>query len=104
MGLLGSTSGLTPSLDALARESVVFTGAFSQAPITTVSHATILTGTFPPFHRVTDFGAPLSPAVPYVRFQCTTRRVPTSMTTKTDMTRNVAVMATKKSHASTDRA
>jgi arylsulfatase A-like enzyme/tetratricopeptide (TPR) repeat protein len=66
MGFLGSTRGLTPSLDAFARESVVFTNAFAQAPITTVSHATILTGTYPPFHGVTDFGAPLAPTVPYL--------------------------------------
>src|SRR4051794_9235841 len=59
MGFLGSRRGLTPALDALARESVVFTRAFAQAPITTVSHATILTGTYPPLHHVTDFGAPL---------------------------------------------
>src|SRR4051794_38655171 len=61
MGFLGSTRGLTPHLDALARDSVVFTRAFAQAPITTVSHATLLTGTFPPAHRVSDFGAALSP-------------------------------------------
>jgi choline-sulfatase len=66
MGFLGSTRGLTPSLDALARESIVFTRAYAQAPITTVSHATILTGTFPPFHRVNDFGAPLPASVPYL--------------------------------------
>src|SRR5258708_23041137 len=64
MGFLGSTRGLTPNLDALAPDSIRFTRAFSQAPITTVSHATILTGTFPPPHRVTDFGAPLAPGAP----------------------------------------
>src|SRR5689334_4364797 len=56
MGFLGSTRGLTPSLDGLAREAIVFTRAYAQAPLTTVSHATILTGTFPPRHRVDDFG------------------------------------------------
>src|SRR5947207_3963614 len=66
MGFLGSTRGLTPALDALARDAVVFTRAYAQAPITTVSHATILTGTFPPFHRVNDFGAPLPSSVPYL--------------------------------------
>jgi len=66
MGFLGSTRGLTPELDAFARSSIVFTRAYSQAPITTVSHATILTGTYPPFHRVDDFGAPLSSDVPYL--------------------------------------
>jgi choline-sulfatase len=66
MGFLGSTRGLTPALDLLARESLVFTRAYAQAPITPVSHATILTGTFPPFHRVVDFGIPLPPSVPYL--------------------------------------
>src|SRR6476620_2981326 len=66
MGFLGSSRGLTPNLDALARESIVYTRAYAQAPITTVSHATILTGTFPPAHRVTDFGAPLGADVPYL--------------------------------------
>jgi arylsulfatase A-like enzyme/Tfp pilus assembly protein PilF len=66
MGFLGSTRGLTPSLDAFARDAVVFTSAFSQAPVTTVSHATILSGTFPPFHHVNDFGAALAPSVPYM--------------------------------------
>src|SRR5206468_5018354 len=66
MGFLGSTRGLTPALDALAREGTVFERAFAQAPITTVSHATILSGTYPPFHRVNDFGVPLPPAVPYL--------------------------------------
>jgi choline-sulfatase len=66
MGFLGSTRGLTPALDALARESLVFTRAYAQAPVTTVSHATILSGTYPPFHGVTDFGVPLGAAVPYL--------------------------------------
>ena len=66
MGFLGSARGLTPALDALAKRSVVFTRAFAQAPITTVSHATILSGTYPPFHQVDDFGAALPASVPYL--------------------------------------
>ena len=66
MGFLGSTRGLTPALDALARSATVFTRAYAQAPITTVSHATILTGTYPPRHGVDDFGAPLPASVPYL--------------------------------------
>src|SRR5437870_10898660 len=66
MGFLGSTRGLTPSLDALARTSIVFTRAYAQAPITTVSHATILSGTYPPRHGIRDFGTPLPDAVPYL--------------------------------------
>ncbi len=66
MGFLGSTRGLTPQLDAFAKRATVFTRAYSQAPITTVSHATMLTGLFPPAHRVTDFGLPLGAQLPYV--------------------------------------
>jgi len=66
MGFLGSRLGLTPNLDALARQSVVFERAYAQAPMTTVSHATLLTGTYPQFHGVDDFGVPLPAAVPYL--------------------------------------
>jgi arylsulfatase A-like enzyme/Flp pilus assembly protein TadD len=66
MGFLGSRRGLTPSLDAFAATATVFTRAYAQAPITTVSHATILTGTYPPTHGVDELGAPLGAAVPYV--------------------------------------
>ena len=65
MGFLGSKRGLTPSLDALARQCVVFTHAYSQVPLTTASHATILTGTYPQFHQVNDFGVPLAADLPY---------------------------------------
>ena len=43
MGFLGSKKGLTPNLDILARQGVVFEKAYSQAPLTPVSHATIFT-------------------------------------------------------------
>jgi arylsulfatase A-like enzyme/Tfp pilus assembly protein PilF len=66
MGFLGSQRGLTPRLDALAREAIVFQHAYAQAPLTTVSHATILTGTYPQFHQVSDFGLPLPASVPYL--------------------------------------
>src|SRR5258706_6805537 len=65
MGFMGSRRGLTPSLDALARQSVVFTRAYSQVPLTTASHATILTGTYPQFHKVNDFQVPLGKDLPY---------------------------------------
>ena len=66
MGFLGSKRGLTPNLDALARQSVVFTHAYAQAPLTTASHATILTGTYPQFHQVNDFRVPLAKDLPYL--------------------------------------
>src|SRR3989442_6320616 len=66
MGFLGNTHGLTPNLDLLARQGVVFERAYSQAPLTPVSHATIFTGTYPQFHTVTDFGHPLPTLLPYL--------------------------------------
>ncbi|MFZ0797916.1 MAG: sulfatase-like hydrolase/transferase [Terriglobales bacterium] len=65
MGFLGSKRGVTPNLDALARRSVVFTHAYSQAPFTAPSHATILTGTYPQFHQVEDFQVPLWKGLPF---------------------------------------
>lgn len=66
MDFLGSKRGLTPHLDALAAQGVVFEHAYSQAPITPVSHATILTGTFPQFHGIRNFGDRLPPSVPFL--------------------------------------
>src|SRR3982750_3242766 len=66
MGFLGNKLGLTPNLDAVAKQGVVFEKAFSQAPLTPVSHATIFTGTYPQFHTVTDFGYSLPTLLPYV--------------------------------------
>jgi arylsulfatase A-like enzyme/Flp pilus assembly protein TadD len=57
---------LTPHLDALASQSVVFERAYSQAPITPVSHATILTGTYPQYHGIRNFGDRLPPSVPFL--------------------------------------
>src|SRR5690242_12609088 len=66
MGFLGSRRGLTPNLDTLARQSAVFTRAYSQVPLTTPSHATILSGTYPQFNHVSDLGSPLENDLPYV--------------------------------------
>jgi choline-sulfatase len=66
MGFLGSKLGLTPNLDALARQSVVFSRAYSQVPLTTPSHATLLTGTYPQFNHLQDMGTPLAKDLPYL--------------------------------------
>lgn len=66
MGFLGSKRGLTPHLDELAAQSAVFEHAYSQAPITPVSHATILTGTFPQYHGIRNFGDRLPSSVPFL--------------------------------------
>jgi arylsulfatase A-like enzyme/Flp pilus assembly protein TadD len=66
MGFLGSKRKLTPNLDAMAQQGVVFTRAYSHVPLTTASHTTILTGTYPQFNHVNDFGVPLSAKLPYL--------------------------------------
>jgi choline-sulfatase len=66
MGFLGSKTKTTPNLDGLALQSMVFEQAFSQAPLTVVAHATILSGTYPQTHRVSEFGARLAPTLPFV--------------------------------------
>jgi arylsulfatase A-like enzyme/Tfp pilus assembly protein PilF len=65
LGSYGSSRGLTPSLDAFAREAARFTAAVSQVPLTLPSHATILTGLHPARHAVrTNDGFRLPPGVP----------------------------------------
>src|ERR1700726_2255810 len=66
MDFLGSDRGLTPNLDVLAKQGIVFTRTYSHVPLTTASHTTILTGTYPQFNHVNDFGVPLSPRLPYL--------------------------------------
>ena len=52
----------TPTLDALSKDGIRFSQAFTPSPITNTSHTTILTGLLPSSHGVTDFGIPLAPA------------------------------------------
>ncbi len=66
MGFLGSKRGLTPNLDSLAQQAAAFSRAYSQVPLTTPSHATILTGTYPQFNHVSDLGSPLGKDLPYL--------------------------------------
>ncbi|HKS76150.1 MAG TPA: sulfatase-like hydrolase/transferase [Terriglobales bacterium] len=66
MDFLGSNRGLTPNLDTVAKQGIVFTRAYSHVPLTTASHTTILTGTYPQFNHVNDFGIPISPHLPYL--------------------------------------
>lgn len=66
MGFMGSKRGLTPNLDRLASQSVVFTRAYAQVPLTTPSHAVILTGTYPQFNHLNDLIQPLSADLPYL--------------------------------------
>jgi choline-sulfatase len=61
VGCYGATSVKTPSIDALARDGIVFERALSQVPLTWPSHVAILTGTYPFHNGVQDFtGQPLA--------------------------------------------
>jgi arylsulfatase A-like enzyme/Tfp pilus assembly protein PilF len=66
MGFLGSKLGLTQNLDSLAQHATVFTRAYCQVPLTTPSHAAILTGTYPQFNHVSDLGSPLPEDLAYL--------------------------------------
>lgn len=54
IGCYGSRRVRTPSIDSVAAGGTVFERAFTPAPITAPAHASILSGTFPPFHQVRD--------------------------------------------------
>ncbi len=56
LGCYGAATATTPQLDALARRGVRFQTATAHAPLTAVSHASILTGLLPTRHGVRDNG------------------------------------------------
>jgi len=60
----GYESIQTPALDALAKDGIRFTQAYTPSPITNTSHTSILTGLLPSTHGVTDFAVPLAPNHP----------------------------------------
>src|SRR6476661_268643 len=66
MGFLGAKTKTSPNLDSLAGQSMVFEQAFSQAPLTVVSHATILSGTYPQTNRASEFGSRLAATLPLI--------------------------------------
>lgn len=56
LGSFGGQPNVSPNLDALARESVRFTRAYTVTPLTIPSHSSIMTGMLPPRHGVRDNG------------------------------------------------
>lgn len=54
VGAYGATSAVTPHLDALARESVLFEATYAHVPLTLPAHASMFTGLLPPRHGVRD--------------------------------------------------
>jgi arylsulfatase A-like enzyme len=63
---MGARGNLTPSLDAIAHQGMVFAQAYAQAPDTVASNATVLTGTYPQSHRASELSVPLTPKLPYL--------------------------------------
>ncbi len=66
MGFLGSDRGLTPNLDAFTHLAATFSRAYAQVPLTTPSHAAILTGTYPQYNHVNYLGDPLGKGLPFL--------------------------------------
>lgn len=56
LGSYGRKGISTPQIDSLAARGVRFARAFAQVPLTTPSHASILTGAYPPAHKIRDVG------------------------------------------------
>ena len=56
IGCYGNQKIKTPHMDQLARKGILFENAFSPVPITLPSHASILTGMYPPFHGIRNNG------------------------------------------------
>ena len=56
LGSYGYESAETPRLDALAARGARFERAATVVPLTLPAHASLMTGTFPPFHGVRDNG------------------------------------------------
>jgi choline-sulfatase len=66
MGFLGAKGALTPNLDRLAGDSIVFDHAYAQAPGSVVSHATILSGAYPQSTGMSEIGGTLPASIPYL--------------------------------------
>ncbi|HKW25646.1 MAG TPA: sulfatase-like hydrolase/transferase [Terriglobales bacterium] len=66
MGFLGAKARLTPNLDAQAKQSLIFEHAYAQSPRTLASHGVLLTGTYPPYSHVSEFGGGLTATLPYL--------------------------------------
>ena len=56
LGCYGHDAAATPNIDALASRGARFADARTCVPVTLPAHATILTGTYPPYHGIRDNG------------------------------------------------
>lgn len=56
IGCYGYARGRTPAIDSLAARGALFEDAVTSVPLTLPSHATLLTGVYPPRHGIRDNG------------------------------------------------
>jgi choline-sulfatase len=64
VGAYGWARARTPAIDALAARGVRFTHAYATAPITLPSHASLLTGSYPPGHGSRHNGVAVRADIP----------------------------------------
>ena len=64
LGVYGYMNARTPMIDGLARGAARFSHAYAAAPITLPSHATLMTGRYPPSHGARHNGMRVDPSVP----------------------------------------
>lgn len=64
VGAYGDHQARTPAFDALAQRGVTFANAFAPTPITLPSHASLMTGRYPPGHHARHNGMRLDLTVP----------------------------------------
>jgi choline-sulfatase len=60
VGAYGAAAADTPTLDGLARDGTLFERAWATAPITLPSHASLLSGRYPPGHQARHNGVPVA--------------------------------------------
>ena len=63
LGSYGFRPSVSPGLDALARESVLFENAYTPVPLTLPAHTSLFTGLYPNRHGIHDNGETLPPSV-----------------------------------------
>ena len=64
VGHYGYERDVSPYLDRLAEESLVFDRAYAVAPWTLISHMTMMTGLYPTQHGVMEVDTKISPSIP----------------------------------------
>ena len=66
LGCYGNSSAKTETIDQFAKQGYRFTNSYSSTPLTTPSHASMLTGLYPPHHGIRSNGDAILPE------ECTT--------------------------------